>query len=241
MRVRILRVLPVALAVMFLVPAGFMRADVLYSNISPAGTALNSYYDVGATSSGTEVNAFPFIPSQTAVLTGADLVLAGLVSTSPLTVYIESNSGTGQPGTILDTLTQSGSYGPLSTFSTVPVVPVVDFTCSGTCATLEAGTTYWIVGQNTVTASTAAWIYDKNSDLTGTWYYNYTDSATGPWTTATNGNCPFTDPTAPPCIGEFDVTGTPTAVPTPEPASLALVGSGLVGIAAALRRRTARR
>ena len=142
------------------------------------------------------------------------------VPPTPLNVFVESNSG-GMPGTILDTLSQSGSY---------PVYPgtaVVNFSCTGSCTTLDAGTTYWIVGQQSDPANLAYWLYSFGD--AGTWYYNYAGSTTGPWTVATAGDN----------ISAFDVTGTPSTVsPIPEPASMALLGSGmvLVGFLEARRR-----
>jgi hypothetical protein len=221
MRVRTFSVLSTAaLALFFVASAREMRADVVFTNFGANQTyAGNSWWDVGgAAGAPQQVDAFSFSPSQTATVTGADLALAALGSATPLTVYIESSTG-GAPGTILDTLTQAGSY------STYPTTAVVNFTCSGTCSTLDAGTTYWIVGQQTDPGNTAYWM-SSFSD-TGTWYYNAANSATGPWTAATAGDN----------FSAFDVTGTPATSPIPEPASVALLGSGLVGIAAAMRRR----
>lgn len=209
----------VALGLMFVAQTSEARADVVFSNFGSNQTYIgNKWWDVGGVPGTTaQVDAFSFSPTATATLTGADLALAIVAgSVSPLNLYIESNSS-GTPGAILDTLTQSG---------TIPVYPttaVVNFTCSGSCTTLDAGTTYWIVAQQTVATNDAGWMYSPSDS--GTWYYDSTDSATGPWTVATKGDN----------FSAFDVTGTQS--PVPEPASLALLGSGLLGIVALMRRK----
>jgi hypothetical protein len=207
-----------------------MRADeVIFSNFGQNQSYQgSSWFDTGNSSSGNEVNAFAFSPTATATVTGAALPLTLVAGTAatPLTVYIESNSSLNTPGTILATLTSTGSY------SHYPATPdVVDFTCSGSCGTLDAGSTYWIVDQATDPTNTTGWLWSYDTD--GTWYYNGLGSATGPWTAATN----FAND-----IGAFDVTGTPSTVPpVPEPSSLALLGSGLFGILAAARRKVCKK
>ena len=196
------------------------HADVVASTFDP-NFITSSWWDIGAVPGTTQVqvDAFPFIPSETVTLTGARLGVYQLSSSNtPLTVYIESTVA-GHPGTILDTLTQVGTFNGNAN--------AVTFTCS-TCSVLVAGTTYWIVGQQTDPTQLTAWGYSPSA--TGSWFYDESDSATGPWSAATNNH-----------FSGFDVSGTPTTAPTPEPGTLSLLGSGVAGLMTAVwrRRRTA--
>ena len=195
------------------------QADTVASTFAAGhGFITSSWWDVGAVpgSAQVQVDAFPFIPSETVTLTNANLGLYQLSSANtPLTVYIES-SVSGHPGAILDTLTQVGTFNGNAA--------VVNYTCS-TCSVLVAGTPYFIVGQQTDPTQLTAWSYSPTTS--GNWFYDSTDSATGPWTAATTGHQ----------FSAFDVNGTPTTPPVPEPGTLSLLGTGAAGLMTALWRR----
>jgi hypothetical protein len=196
-----------------------MRADTVFSSFGPGQSYLpKDWVDVGNGGSGNQVVAFPFVPSETSLMQSVDVAVAGY--DAALTFSIFDDSSNGMPGNTEAPLTETG---------TVTGPGVVTFECGNmyaVCPVLDAGQTYWLVAQQESDPSALSMIFESPTD-TATWYYDETGNAGGPWTVAT-----LTD-----SIGAFDVNGTPSTSPVPEPASLALLGSGMLGVLVAGRRR----
>jgi hypothetical protein len=192
------------------------HADTIYSTFGPGQTFAGPGYAIGAFNPFVnDVIASPFIPTETVTLSDTVLALTQISGVSPMTVYIESSAG-GAPNTIIDTLTQVGS---------IPVFPsngLVDFTCSS-CSQLDAGTMYFVVAVQGDPSTEDGWYFSPTGN--GTIYSNILGSATGPWTQSTTDNH----------FSAFEVNGTPAA--TPEPSTIALFGTGLLGLAGAARRK----
>jgi hypothetical protein len=195
---------------------------LIYSNFGPGG----SFQTPGGTLIGSvltptgtinEVLAESFTSPATLLFADAQLALftaaaVGNVGGTSAMVYLESN-GAGVPGTILDTLIEQSPIGNSPA--------VITFDCQ-LCPLLSAGGTYWIVAAqgNGATAWNA-----PNSNIGGSESaYNQNGSAVGPWIKPIGQ------------IGAFEVDG----APVPEPGSIALLGTVLIGLAWAVRRKAAR-
>jgi hypothetical protein len=132
-----------------------------------------------------------------------------------LNVYLESDSG-GAPNTIIASLIQ---FGLIVHYLNPTQGSLVAFGCGGSSCDLAAGS-YWIVAMDdSVPVSEEIWASTPIFSMDDT-AFNDIGSPTGPWS--------FTGPSA--ALG-FAIEGTMDASSTPEPSSLLLFGSGLLGLA----------
>jgi hypothetical protein len=194
-------------------------AGVLYTTLGPG----NAYDGTGGwavqgSDMDNQVIANPFTLGTGATVGDAVLALGNYGGDSPLNLYIESGSG-GSPDSILALLSQAGTI-PFWNYDSSFTGGLVTFTCSGVACSLGAGS-YWLVAQASDPTTNDGWFYAYGDAATNL-AYNSLGSSTGPWTVdSENGNA-------------FQLDGGST---TPEPGSLILLGSGLLGLASVLRRR----
>ena len=189
-------------------------ADILYSTLGPNGEYdTQDFWFVDGANYNNQVLAMPFTPSSNATMTDAVLALSNYAGgNNPLNLYLYADDG-GQPGTQLATLTQQGVIPPYDTGG-----GLVQFNCNG-CGTVNQGTEYWLVAWEPDPNTQQAWMY-AYQDQSGTFAFNQLGSIDGPWNL-------FRD-----TVSGYRVDGD-----TPEPGTLALLGSGLVAAAAGFRRK----
>jgi hypothetical protein len=195
--------------------------SVLYTTLGPNGEYDGTQdYLIGGRGPVQEVVANEFTLNAGATVGDAVLALGYFLGLDPpMDVYIESNNG-GLPGSIIASLTQVGTIPPW--FGTGG--GLVTFNCSGAQCTLGAGS-YWLVAFQPDSNSQDLWAFAYQDQPNNMAYkrYNLIGSGIGPW------NGFFASQ------GAFRIDG--ASGTTPEPGSVILLGSGLLGVAGVVRRR----
>jgi hypothetical protein len=214
-----MRICVLALSAVLCLPASLM-ADTIFSNFGPSNPySTTAGADIGGMPGQVQTLAASFTPDETAVLTDVEIPLFKLTSNAPpFSLYLASSQSNGEPGTLLEQLTQTGTVGLTSS--------LIEFTCS-TCPQLDEGETYFIVAVPS-TGGNPLDVTDWNKIPTDPtpFYFNENGTASGPWLTDTTGALALQVDGAP-----------PTGSPVPEPSGLVLLTTGLAALAGDLFRR----
>lgn len=218
------RNLSLALLVCLLVPCVGQKCladSVVYSNLGTGADVYNGFAFsaiLGSSGEGSHglasYTAESFTPANSYHFTELEVALAYFgFGTDSVTVDLMSDAG--GPGTVLESWSVSNLAAP-STCCTLQ-------TLSGNGSILlDAGTPYWLAINLGDDTTDAGW-NDNTTGASGTIAINRGSG----WVL----DGPVND------IGAFEVDGIPAASTIPEPSTLVLLGSGLLGFVGTLRRR----
>ena len=215
------------LVVVLAAPSAASASSVIFSNFG-AGFSYDASVGNAVGDDGfglTEWVGETFTSGLTANLSSIEIALSsGFGSaTDPLTVALRS-SGSGAPGAILESfIVGAGAGGALGTLNS-PILLM-----STLFPLLTSGNQYWLTVQ---APSTSAYAWNFNNTGANAAHAISTDDGNN-WDVFAS---TFFTP------GAFQIDGNPTTdtPPVPEPASLMLLGSGLIGAAVSRRRKAAR-
>jgi hypothetical protein len=211
-----------ALSALLCLPASLM-ADTIFSNFGPGDPSSTGVgADIGGMPGQVQVPAVPFTPDETAVLSDVEIPLFKLSSNAaPFSVYLASSQSDGEPGAVLEQLTQMAAVGLTSS--------LISFTCSA-CPQLDEGKTYFVIAvPSTGGKPIEVTDWNKIPNEPTLFYFNENGEPSGPWEIDSQGTL------------ALQVDGGPdTGSSVPEPPGAVLLATGFAALAGDLLGRLRR-